>query len=201
MAASFYVPAVTFNAPGAKEYATIHKLVFPQRLRIRNFIRDNDVVGTFGQHLGLMQHIGNFYVEKEERQKLDNLFEEQENVHRPLRAQRLVQELAAYPERMQTYATLLREYEEGPLAQYNKSLETSYSITKGLYHAFKRPVAPIKPVKPTEEQMKLDIPNPLSAQHDHKEIAQKTYEIPAYILMNHGLKSIIWQLRDEQESD
>lgn len=213
VAASYEIPASTFNAPGAAEYAEAHKIEFKGTANIKNYIRPNDVVGSFSKHLGMTISIGNFYELAQEKRKLKPIFDnKQEECRRNREAflenalEQYRRDIEEYP-KTRAYLEYLKKLEQYKveLAKYNEAYKDSLTVTKFFSYYLvcpSEPKAPPAPTKPTQRDAIYAHPNPYlteDGQIDYQKIAQDLYaskELKEYVLKNHGLPLFIEQFSE-----
>ena len=203
VAAKEGVPAVTFNAPGAEEYATKRKLALKSLALIRNIYRANDIVGSFATHLGLSEEAKNFYDDRPEAGRLEAAFDQEEKKCQVKRRQQLERERQAFPARMERFAAeqanylrAMATYQE-ELAAFEAKHEHRYTVNRWLVSLASAPAKPIAPTEPAEPTLEaIHIRNRFG--YSNQARARELYGMAGYVLNNHSLERIIEGLEDAQ---
>jgi hypothetical protein len=195
---------ITFNAPGAAEYAKQHRLRVRSTEGIVNLFRANDVIGAFGTHLGLEKRLVNFYDVEAEAARLDQRWQKAEAELPERRKALLAEEQAKYPQQLEAYRRAHEDYlkQEAEFAKQMEAFQARHGHRYGATQWVLRkaqglnpPVSPELPVKPTAEVVYPRVQNPYGPTGQQQ--AQQAYGMTGYILRNHSLDSIIEQLETE----
>lgn len=201
---------VTFAAPGAQEYLAASGLGTKdlKPFTVRQIFRANDLVGSFGTHVGQSVPLCNFYDSPVERERLQAAVDASERDCAPKRAAWLVKEqetfrirLAAYEGEKVAYAPLLAAYQasvEKLEAERAKMgwMEWGRSTLAG---GPTKPAEPKRPVEPTAQMAWNAFPNPYLAKGPSlKDWAKVHYGgVVGYFYTNHSLEGIIHQFERE----
>jgi len=201
---------VTFAAPGAQEYLTACKLRTKDLtpFTVRQLSRANDLVGSFGTHVGQAVPLCDFYDSPVERERLQSAVDAVERDLAPRRAAWLTREreahrirLAAYEKEMEAHALLLAAYQAAVAKQEAERakmgwLEWGKSKWAG---GPTRPAEPQRPLEPTVEMARREFPNRYLAKGSGWQDWAKVHckGVPGYFYTNHSLEGIIHQFERE----
>jgi len=201
---------VTFAAPGAQEYlAACHlRTRNLEPFTVRQIFRENDLVGSFGTHVGQAVPLRNFYDSPVERERLQAAVDAVERDCAPKRAAWLAKEqgayrirLAAYEKEMEAYAPQLAAYQAAMAKQEAERAKMGWLEWLGTTWAGAppRPVEPQRPGEPTAQMALKAFPNPYLARgRTWKDWAKVHYGgVAGYFHTNHSLEGIIHQFERE----
>jgi hypothetical protein len=206
---------ITFAAPGVQEYLAARKLptVDLAPFTVRQVIREHDVVGSFGTHVGLSELLCDFYDSPVERERLEAAVAAADRDLQPQRAAWLAQKQEAYRAQLSAYQAELASL-PARLAEYNKKVAQREAELKKMgwaewaseraKDAWKGgpipPTAPVPPVAPTVQEAQEAFPNPYLAEGNTPQGWAKVDRngVIGYFYTNHSLEGIIHQLEWEQ---